>query len=88
MTDSIIQQSLFITADLALAATLSLWYPLDSIDQTNPQKSFFNFKRDEQLDQFIEQYWRGEIRIEPKAYFSALRELKVRLHENRFLGRG
>jgi len=88
MTDSITQQSLFTTADLALAATLSLWYPLDSIDQTNPQKSFFNFLRDEQLDQFIEQYWRGEMRIEPKAYFSALRVLKVRLHENRFFERG
>jgi hypothetical protein len=88
MSDTIIQQSLFTTADLALAATITLWYPLDSIDQTNPQKSYFNFKREDELDQLIEQYWRGEIRIEPKAYFSALRVLKVRLHENRFLGRG
>jgi hypothetical protein len=32
------------------------------------------------LDGLIELYWRGELKIEPRSYFSALREIKARLY--------
>lgn len=83
MSNSISINSLYTTSDMAMAATLSLWIPIDSIDQSVPQKSYFVFKRDAQLDRLIEQYWRGELRVEPKIYFSALRTLKARLYEER-----
>jgi len=71
------------TSDLALAAAISLYYPLEVVDRTNPHKAQFLFKRDEQLNQFIESYWKSAITIEPKAYFNQLRIIKSRLYEER-----
>ena len=71
------------TPDLALAATISLWYPIESIDRTNPSKALFQFKRDENLNQLIETYWKQELRIEPQAYFSQLKIIKSRLYGER-----
>lgn len=71
------------TADLSLAATIYLFRPLEAVDKTsNSHKSEFVFAHDEELDVLIEQFWRDEIRVSPRAYFSALREIKVRLYEN------
>lgn len=71
----------YYTADLALAATISLYYPVEAIDrQSNSQKASFIFKRDQQLDKLIEGYWRGELKVNPQAYFNSLRIIKARLY--------
>lgn len=71
------------TADLALAAVVFLFYPLEAIDKQNPRKAQFLFKRDTELDELIEKYWRGELKVEPQAYFNALRVIKARLYGER-----
>ncbi|TSC84477.1 MAG: Uncharacterized protein G01um101416_1064 [Microgenomates group bacterium Gr01-1014_16] len=71
------------TPDLALAAAVSLWYPVDSIDRTNPTKALFLFKRNESLDGLIETFWKQELRVEPQAYFSQLKIIKSRLYGER-----
>lgn len=72
------------TSDLALAAVISLWYPLEAIDRTeNPHKSQFLFKRDKELDQLVASYWHGELKINPQSYFNAIKSIKARLYENR-----
>jgi len=68
------------TSDLALTTAISLWYPLDSIDKSNPKKALFLFRREDGLDEFIEGYWRGEIKVEPREYFNQLRNIKSRLY--------
>lgn len=73
----------YATSDLALAATLSLFYPVDSIDRQNPQKALFLFKKDESLEQLIEAYWKGEIKVNPSTYFNQLKIIKARLYEGR-----
>ena len=73
----------FQTADLALATAISLWYPLVSINRENPRKAQFMFERNEDLDGLIEQYWRGELKVDPQAYFNQLRVIKARLYELR-----
>lgn len=74
----------FSSFDLALSVTISLYYPLEAIDWTeNPHKAKFIFKRDAQLDQLVEAYWRGELKVNPQAYFNALKNLKGRLYESR-----
>ena len=70
----------FRSADLALATAISLSYPLITIDKQNPHKAQFLFKRDSGLDELIECYWRGELRVEPQTYFGALRVIKARLY--------
>lgn len=68
------------TSDLSLATTISLWFPLDLVDKSNPSKALFLFVRDNELDQLIERYWRGDVLVEPKTYFSQLKNLKSRLY--------
>jgi len=81
MTIKILKEKDFYrTSDLALAATISLFYPIEAIDKQNPRKAYFIFKREEGLDKLIEKYWRGELRVEPKMFFNQLRVLKARLY--------
>lgn len=66
--------------DFALATVISLFYPIEAIDRKNPRKAQFLFKQTDALDQLIERYWRGELRVEPQAYFNAMRIIKSRLY--------
>jgi len=81
MTTEILKENNFYrTADLALTTAIYLFYPLETIDRQNPRKAQFLFKRDSQLDELIEGYWRGDLKVEPQAYFNALRVIKARLY--------
>lgn len=71
------------TSDLALATTISLWCPVEAIDKTDPHKAIFLFKRDQNLDQIIESYWRGELKVSPAVYFNQLKAIKARLYGER-----
>lgn len=84
MTINLALNEYFSTSDLALAGAIALFYPLEAIDKTqDPYKAQFLFKKDNQLDQLIESYWRGEMRIEPQAYFNTLKSIKARLYSER-----
>jgi len=75
------EKDFYRTADLALATAISLFYPLEAIDrQDSRRKARFLFKRNAELDELIENYWKGELRVEPQAYFNALRVIKARLY--------
>lgn len=81
MTTEILKEKDFYrTADLALATAIYLFYPLEAIDRQNPRKSQFLFKKEEGLDELIENYWRGELKVAPQEYFNALRVIKARLY--------
>ena len=69
------------TSDFALAATISLWHPIDAIDKSNPRKSQFIFKRDDGLDKLIGAFWKNELKVNPLAYFNQLKAIKARLYE-------
>lgn len=74
------EKDFYKTADLALAAAISLFYPIEAINRQNPRKAQFVFKREGGLDELIEAYWKGELRVNPQAYFNALRIIKARLY--------
>lgn len=71
------------TSDLALATAISLWYPIDAIDKTDPRKATFLFKQDEKLDELLEVYWRRELKVEPQTYFNQLKAIKARLYSEK-----
>lgn len=71
------------TSDLALATAISLYYPLEVMDRTSPHKAYFIFKRDKKLDQFIQAYWKDDLKVSPLVYFSQLKLIKARLYEER-----
>ena len=70
------------SSDLALVATISLWFPIEVIDRSNPSKALFLFKRQPELDKLLEEFWRGDVRIEPKLYFAQLKVIKSRLYSS------
>lgn len=78
-----IHQSLFESSDLALVAFLSLISPIESIDKSNPRKAVFIFSQTQELDKQVRDYWRGETRVEPRAFFDALRRIKARIYADR-----
>lgn len=73
-------ESIYGTADLALAAVIFLSHPLEGIDKQNPRKAQFLFKQTKGLDSLVDEYWRGGLGVEPQAYFNALRAIKARLY--------
>ena len=71
------------TSDLALATTISLSFSIESIDKTHPRRVFFVFRHDKDLDKLIKSYWRGELKVEPQAFFSQLKSIKTRIYAER-----
>ena len=80
-TEILAENNFFKTSDLALAAAISLWHPIDAIDKQNPHKAQFLFKRNEELDELIESFWRGQLKVEPQSFFNQMRTIKTRLYE-------
>jgi hypothetical protein len=74
-------QSIYQTADLSCAATLSLFFPIEEIDKSNPRRAFFSFAQTDKFDKVLSQFQRGELKVEPRAFFDAIKNLKTRLYE-------
>ncbi len=69
------------TSDLCLAGVLAIFYPLEAVEkEAFSNKSIFVFSGNEPLEEMVGKYHRGELRIEPKVFFSQLRILKTRIH--------
>lgn len=75
------EEDFYQTADLACAAALSLFLPLESLDKTNPRRAYFVFKKSRELDELLEAFWNRTLTVEPRAYFDQLKALKTRLYE-------
>lgn len=72
---------LYQTADMACAAALSLFYPIEAIDRTSGRRVFFVFVRSDEFDRFVQMFWRGEVQVEPRAYFDSIKAIKTRLYD-------
>lgn len=79
MTSLVHERDVYRTSDLALAAALMLFYPLDAIDHRAEGPVVFVFRRAAHLDSLVEHYWRGVLRVEPQAYCQQLHVLQHRV---------
>lgn len=68
-------------SDLALAAMISIHWPIERIQKTGGQRDYFIFLNTFETERLIESFWRGELLVEPKTYFNALKQIKARLHQ-------
>jgi len=82
ITKNIKLTELYFSSDLALVTAISLYYSVEAIDRTNPSKAEFIFKREQGLDQIIEQFWRKELQVDALTYFNQLKLIKARLYES------
>ena len=76
-----INRSPYRTSDFALASALSIWYPVISLKKVSgSNKVEFEFEYDNEMHELVEQYWRGELSVDPQRYFQQLKVLKTRIH--------
>ncbi|QQG43969.1 MAG: hypothetical protein HYW86_03845 [Candidatus Roizmanbacteria bacterium] len=71
----------FISQELSLVAALIAWdFPLIDIDKTNPKKMSFIFYNSSKLQKAIQSYWNESVKVSPKKYFYALKDVKSRIY--------
>ena len=70
----------YLTSDLALATTISLTFPIEDIDRSNPRKAVFVFRRSPELETLVDSYFTNQLKISPQIFFNQLRDVKARLY--------
>jgi hypothetical protein len=71
------------TTDLALCGVLYIYgYNLEALDRQDPQRVVFLIKRESGLDDVVKLALTHELRVDPLAYFNALKEIKTRLYNS------
>jgi hypothetical protein len=68
------------TADLGLATTLSLFFPVKTIDRSNSHKVLFVFDQTKELNDFVNKYWRSEVAVEPQTFTNQIKNIKTRIY--------
>ena len=68
------------TSDLGLATTISLYFPIITTERINPRKVLFIFDKTDDLNKFIDQYWRGEVVVEPQKFTNQIKSIKDRIY--------
>lgn len=71
------------TSDLALCAALYVnGYLIEAIDREDPSRVVFYFPRNEYLDDVVRLFLTHQLKVDPLAYFNALREIKTRIRND------
>jgi hypothetical protein len=73
----------FKTSDLALATALSvLGIAIEAMQETDGERMNFIFTKSDKLTDIVNRFWRGELLVEPQAYFNQLKVLKTRIYRH------
>lgn len=74
------ENDLFPTSDLSLVAALCCYGAvIESIDRSTPRAVFY-IRRENGLEQLVQAFHSHSLRVEPLAYFNAMKEAKSRLY--------
>jgi len=72
----------FVSDYLPLITTLAYFdCPIIGINRNDPRHAYFEFPETSQLKDITSKFWAGLLQVEPKRYFSTLKEIKSRLYE-------
>lgn len=70
----------FSTSDLALAALLSLSFPLKQVTPLTSSKVSFHFSQNADLKECLDKYLRRQCVVEPQTYFAQLKWVKTQVY--------
>jgi len=73
----------YLTSDLALVTTISLKFPIEDVDRSNPRKAVFVFRRSPELEELVNSYFNNKFKVAPQVFFNQLRDVKNRLYAER-----
>ena len=80
MTELLKENDFLRSSDIALVSALGCYgYTIEAVDKVR-SKATFLIRRDRQLDNIIQQFWAGQLRVEPLAYFNQLKAIKTRIY--------
>ena len=68
------------TSDLALATTLSMYLPVERTEFVDEKKVVFIFSKTKELDNLIDRYWNGDLKVDPQQFFARLKVIKARIY--------
>ena len=72
----------FRSADLSLVAALCVSsFVVEELERVSPTRSVFIFTDSTELQELVNRYWRGDLQVEPQAFFNQLKVLKARIYE-------
>jgi len=84
MTKLLNEEDFFETQELLLASIIHHYgYTIEATNRINPKKVAFLFRRNKELDELIQSFWKQGLRVEPVALWSSLRFIKSLLKSNR-----
>jgi SHS2 domain-containing protein len=75
------KQHMYQTSDLACAAAISLFTPIEDVDKSDPRRAYFIFARTPELEDLLDKFQKRQLSVEPRAYFDQIKALKTRLYE-------
>jgi hypothetical protein len=75
------KQHMYQTSDLACAAAISLFTPIEDVDKSDPRRAYFIFARTAELEDLLDKFQKRQLPVEPRAYFDQIKALKTRLYE-------
>lgn len=80
-TDALADSAEFETQDIYLATTLCLWFSLERMNNDNPKKIIFIFLKSDEIENVVDQYWKGNIAVDPQKLFMQYKILKNRMYQ-------
>ncbi len=76
------QDHFFKTSDFPLATAICVFgIAIEGMQQTD-ERQYFIFAKSDKLTDIVNRFWRGELLVEPQAYFNQLKVLKTRLYRH------
>ena len=69
------------TYDLGCSSALiCAGFELVSLDKTNPRKVQFIFRREDEIEKVVDEYWADRLEIKARAFFDNIKMLKNRIY--------
>lgn len=76
-------ENFYRTSDLFLCVALCYCgYAIEAIEKNDSSRAVFIYKRDENIDEVVQQYFKHELRVEPISFSNYLKEVKTRLYNH------
>lgn len=72
---------LYETCDFGLIVFLSLAFPIIEIKRADSKRLFFVFDKSPELIDCIDNYWRGDARVDPNRFLAQTRVIKAKISD-------
>jgi hypothetical protein len=77
----VLEENIYTNSDINLSATLcALDFPLMFLNRDNPKRIEFVFHNSPELRRAVDDYWSGDLKLNPQKVLAKLRFLKNRMY--------